>query len=240
MKSINQIIALASVTVLIFTTGCIDELLVDGDGISTNEARLTNEFSKIKSEGEFDIHITQGNEFEVLVKAESNLIPYIETDVIGSTLRIHTRGLRDLRNTLPMEIYITAPFVGEVNQSGSGNITTGFFEGNHFEYTISGSGSVETAIEANSVNGRISGSGALFISGMANSADFVVSGSGQIDAWDMELQSCEATISGSGNMWLTVEQFLKAIISGSGSLYYSGTPELETRISGSGNIIHEN
>jgi hypothetical protein len=138
MKSINRIIALGAIAVLIFTTGCIDELLVDGDGISANEARLTNEFSKIKSEGAFDIHITPGDEFDILVKAESNLIPYIETDVNGSTLRIHTRGLRDLRNTLPMEIYITAPFIGEIKQSGSGNITTGDFEGNHFEYAISG------------------------------------------------------------------------------------------------------
>ncbi|SHJ64794.1 Putative auto-transporter adhesin, head GIN domain [Tangfeifania diversioriginum] len=240
MKPINQIIALASIAMLFFTTGCINELLVDGNGISATEARITPDFSKIKSEGEFDIHITHGNEFDILVEAESNLIQYIETDVSGNTLRIHTRGLRDLKNSLPMEIFITVPFIEEIKQSGSGTITTDFFEGNHFEFVISGSGSIETAIDANSVDGMISGSGALFVSGTAKSADFVISGSGQIDAWDMELQSCEATISGSGSMWLTVEQFLKAIISGSGSVYYSGTPEIETRISGSGNIFNEN
>lgn len=240
MKPIKQIIALASIAMLIFTTGCIDELLVDGNGISATEARITEEFSKIKSEGEFDIHITSGSEFDILVEAESNLIQYIETDVNGSTLRIHTRGLRDLRNSLPMEIFITVPFVEEIKQSGSGHITTDFFEGNHFEFVISGSGSIGTAIDANSVDGVVSGSGSLFVSGAANSADFVISGSGQIDAWDMELQNCEATISGSGSMWLSVEQFLRAIISGSGSVYYSGTPEIETRISGSGNIFNEN
>jgi hypothetical protein len=240
MKSINQIIALASIAILFFTTGCINELLVDGNGISATEARITPDFSKIKSEGEFDIHITQGDEFDILVEAESNLIQYIETEVNGNTLRIHTRGLRDLKNSLPMEIFITVPFIEEIKQSGSGNIITGFFEGNHFEFAISGSGSIETAIGANTVDGIVSGSGSLFVSGIANSADFVISGSGQIDAWDMELKNCEATISGSGSMWVSVEQFLKAIISGSGSVYYSGTPEIETRISGSGNIFHEN
>lgn len=240
MKQINLIIILALSAMLIFTTGCIDELLVDGNGESASEARITSEFSKVRSEGEFDIHITQGSEFDIVVRAESNLIPYIETDVNGNTLKIHTRGLRDLKNSLPMEVFITAPFVDEITQSGSGSIISDFFEANHFKYTISGSGSIDAAIEANSVDGVISGSGTLFLTGAANTADFIISGSGLIDAWDMQVQSCEATVSGSGSMWLAVEQYLKATISGSGSVYYTGTPETETRISGSGNIIHEN
>ena len=238
MKTIQLLVV--AVVLLFSATGCIDDLIIDGNGIETSEARITRHFSKVKSEGEFEVHITSGAVYDVLVQAESNLVPYIETDVTGNTLRIRTQGLRNLRNQLPMKVFITTPFIENITQSGSGIITTGYFEGEHFNITISGSGTIETALEAGSLDGIVSGSGNLYLSGVAQSGNFLVSGSGEIDAWDMSLRNCEATISGSGNIWVNSERFLRANISGSGNVFYYGDPEVEAHISGSGNVIHEN
>lgn len=239
MKTINLLI-ISAVVLLFSTTSCVDDLFISGNGIEASEARLTNHFSKVKSEGAFDVHISPGAEYDILIEAESNLIPYIETDVNGNTLRIHTRGLRNLNNSLPMKVFITTPFVENITQSGSGIITTGYFEGEHFDITLSGSGTIETAIDASSLHGIISGSGSVYISGGADDADFLVSGSGKLDAWDLSLRNCEATISGSGSMWVNAQRFLKANISGSGNVFYNGSPSIEKHISGSGNVIREN
>ena len=239
MKTINLLI-ISAVVLLFSTTSCVDDLFVSGNGIEANEARLTNHFSKVKSEGAFDVHISPGAEYDILIEAESNLIPYIETDVNGNTLRIHTRGLRNLNNSLPMKVFITTPFIENITQSGSGIITTGYFEGEHFDITLSGSGRIETAVDARSLDGIISGSGSVYISGGADDADFLVSGSGELDAWDLSLRNCEAIISGSGSMWVNAQRFLKANISGSGNIFYNGSPAIEKHISGSGNVIREN
>jgi hypothetical protein len=139
-----------------------------------------------------------------------------------------------------MEIFITTPFLEGLKQSGSGIITTDFFVADDFEASISGSGIIETAIHATTVDANISGSGNLFLSGEALSGDFTISGSGKVDSFDMDLRDCSGKISGSGNMWVKVERFLLATISGSGNIFYTGNPDVESHISGSGSVIKEN
>ncbi|RIH64681.1 DUF2807 domain-containing protein [Mariniphaga sediminis] len=238
MKTIKLLIF--STVTFFAVTGCVDDLIIRGNGIAATEGRITPDFEKVKSEGAFDVHITKGDEFEVVVNAESNLLQYIETHVKNNTLRIYTSGLHSLNNRLPMEVYVTTPYLEGITQSGSGTISTGYFTAEHFDAVISGSGTIETYVEAASVDAVISGSGALTISGEAEVADFLLSGSGEMDAWDLDLHDCDATISGSGDIWIQVSHYLKAAISGSGNVFYSGSPSIETHISGSGDIIRQN
>jgi|APSaa5957512576_1039674.scaffolds.fasta_scaffold18733_1 hypothetical protein len=239
MKTIKLLI-LSSVVLLFVNTGCIEDFTILGNGISVTEGRITNEFNQVISEGAFNVHITKGQEFEVIVNAESNILPYIETDVTGNNLRIHINGFHIVKNRLPMEVYITLPYLDKVVQSGSGEITTDFFVAENFNLVISGSGSIETAIDAIIIDALISGSGNLFLSGNANIANFIISGSGEIDAYEFDLRDCNAKISGSGNLWTNVQRFLIASISGSGSIYYYGNPNIETHISGTGRVIKGN
>ena len=239
MKTIKQVV-LGAIALLFTTTGCIEDFTIRGNGIEATEGRITTHFDKVKSEGAFDVHITNGAKHEIIISAESNILPYIETDVNGSTLRLHVRGLHNVKNRLPMEVYITTPFLKGIKQSGSGVITTDYFESDDVDIVVSGSGTIETAMEAVSVDALISGSGSLYVTGDAIDADYVVSGSGRIDAYDLTVRDCEATISGSGSVWVNAARYLSATISGSGNVYYYGSPSIQTHISGSGNVIREN
>ncbi len=234
----NLMLALTA-TVLLFTS-CTEDYFIEGNGISESENRLVPAFSSVASEGDFQVHIVPGESYEVIVSAESNLLPYIQTDVNGQNLRIHVRGLHNLQNQLPIEVYITAPFIEGIAQSGSGLITTGWFEGETLSLVVSGSGSINTSVNADRIEAILSGSGNLHVTGQAPDVSFIVSGSGRIDAWDLAVQNCDAKISGSGDVWVDVEKYLKAVISGSGNVFYSGTPVVETVVSGSGGVIHKN
>jgi hypothetical protein len=139
-----------------------------------------------------------------------------------------------------MEIFITSPRLEGVKLSGSGEITTDYFQSDNFNISISGSGNVAAAVEADKVISNISGSGKLLLSGTANDARFEISGSGDIDAFDLSLKNCSAKISGSGNMWINASEFIEAFISGSGNIFYSGNPVIESHTSGSGDLIHMN
>ena len=236
MKTV-QLLLFSTVALLFATTGCIDDFTIHGNGIAASEGRITTSFNQVKSEGAFDVHITNGNDFEIIVNAESNILPYIETDVNNHNLRIYIRGIHNVKNQLPMEVYITTPYLEGITQSGSGIVTSDYFSTDHFNAVISGSGSIETAVDAVALDALISGSGNLVISGGTTNAGFVISGSGKINANDLQVRDCSAKISGSGNMWIRVERYLKASISGSGNVFYNGTPEIERHISGSGNVI---
>ena len=238
MKTIKQLFFLSFV--LWLASACDESLRIRGNGNITSEFRQALEFDQVTSSGNFDIHITKGDEYELTVNAESNLLPYIKTDFVGNKLSISVRGIHNLSNTLPMEIFLTTPNLSSIKQSGSGAITTGYFESNNFDLVISGSGYIETAVDCRNLEALISGSGKLKLLGEANMAKFTISGSGKIESYDFTLNECNANISGSGNMWVNAKDFIEARISGSGSVFYIGNPEVELHVSGSGSLINDN
>ncbi len=240
MKTIKHLLFCSAFAMLLATTGCIEDFTIHGNGIEATEGRIVGEFSELKSSGSFDVHITEGVEYEVVVNAESNIIPYIETYVRGNTLEIDIRGLHNMKNRLPMEVFVTTPYMGSIKQSGSGIITSDYFTVEDFEVFISGSGRISTAVDANSINAGISGSGVLEITGVANMANYSISGSGKIESDNLSLNDCNAIISGSGDMYVNASESIDARISGSGNVYYYGNPSIETHISGSGRIIKIN
>lgn len=239
MKTIKQFFFLATIGFLLTTTSCFDEFIINGNGIEATENRLITEFDELKSSGSFDVHITNGDEYEVIVIAESNIIQYIETYVSNGTLYFDIRGIHNVKNRLTMQVFVTTPEIKSIKQSGSGNITTGYFEADEFELFLSGSGSITTAVDATVVDAGISGSGKIKISGTALYTNYNISGSGRIDSYDLESVNCNARISWSGDIFVFANDFINATISGSGNVYYIGNPDLETHVSGSGRIISD-
>jgi len=255
MKTINTIAILILFMTSLLFTGCYKWHNVDGNYNVVTETRHYSGFKRVFNEGEFDVYIIQDGSDVVEIVAESNLIPMIRTRIEGTALVIDTKD--NLKNHYPMKVYvhtdelveirlsgsglmhaedITSPEM-ETDLSGSGNI---FFSGtvNEVECTISGSGSIDMGVDCNELNTKISGSGDIELWGSADRGDLKISGSGAIRAYELILQDCYANISGSGSIYVTVEDYLNVNISGSGSVYYMGDPSIETKITGSGSLIH--
>lgn len=224
------------------TTSCIDDLFIEGNGISRTETRQASNFSQIASNGDFNVTVLPGDEYSVEVTAESNLLSYIETDVVGSTLKIRTRGMYNLRDHRSIEVVVITPVLEGLSLSGSGNIKTGQFISSEpvFNIGISGSGDIDTEISADKVKANVSGSGTVFVQGDALETNFVISGSGKIKAYDLIQKYCVATISGSGDMFVNASNTIEANISGSGRVFYINHPAIHTSISGSGKVVDKN
>ncbi len=237
MKTIKQICFIAAGILLFVISSCTDDFRISGNGIQATEGRITGEFTRVKSAGAFQVHISNGTEYEVLVRTDENLISYIETYVSDETLIIETRGMHTLSSQLPMEVFITTPQLEGLIQSGSGNISSGYFSPDKLQLILSGSGKITTATNADKVSALVSGSGLVSISGTTNQSVMRISGSGQIDAYDLSTNTCKALIPGSGNLLTSVDYYLEATISGSGNILYFGSPEVDAQILGSGKII---
>lgn len=235
MKTIKQFTFY--ILLLFGATSCFEEFNIRGNGVEASQERAVTSFDKVKSSGSFDIQITKGDGFEVVLNAEENILPYIKTSVSNNTLLIEIPGLHNVKNRLPMNVYITIPDLVSVKQSGSGSITTDYFTPEKMELFISGSGSISTEVDADVLEAAISGSGWLIVNGNANQSNLSISGSGTIDSSNLNVKNCNAHISGSGNMQVNASKSLYARISGSGNIYYRGNPAVELSVSGSGKAI---
>lgn len=240
MKTRNYSVWLLCILFLAAVYGCSDGISIRGNGIVESQTRSAKPFKEVHSGGHFYVHITAGDDSKIVVEAESNLLPYINTDIRKGILEIEVDGIHILKNTEPINVYLMTPTLDAVMLSGSGEITTGYFESEYFEVVISGSGKIDTAVDADMADITISGSGEVDIYGNCKTLDMGISGSGKVKAYDFATYNTDIVISGSGNAYVNVENRLNVKISGSGNVYYIGDPRINQSVSGSGKVINDN
>lgn len=187
------------------------------------------------------LYLSQGSENKVVVDADEDVLDKIDFDQRGDRLVIRNRNNRGWnrgwgRNEL--KVYVTMRDISAITLSGSGPIYSETrLKTDDLEVELSGSGSMELEVESRDLEIGISGSGSIEIEGSGEDVYAKISGSGKIKADDLEVKSLDARISGSGNIYMTVEDEIEASISGSGNVYYKGNPDrVINSASGSGKI----
>lgn len=218
----------------------VKDIFPEGNKDLRKESRDATGFDQIASSGDFKVIVKQGNTYSVEVKAESNLLPYIETEVVDQTLRIKTLGIRILLHSCPIEIFITTPVLNGLLLSGSGMIKTGSFVSDQFRILLSGSGDIDTKINTGLMKAYVSGSGNIFLEGDAKASRLVISGSGRIKSYQSTQRNCEAIIIGSGNMYVNTLETIDARITGSGKVLYISHPIINKSVYGSGDVFDMN
>jgi hypothetical protein len=255
-KTVSALLAIAG---MYFFTGCIDGPCIDGNHQVITEKRIIGSFNTISSESFFDVYIIQDSVNEVTVEAESNLMPFINTWVSGNTLVLREHENHCLNNNAPIRITVRVKELSRVYLTGSGiiqgetEITSDSFRTElsgsgvidlevnaaTIDALVTGSGVINLGVTANHVEARITGSGEINLWGETERTDLEITGSGQIKAYGLIQDTCYANISGSGNIYVDVNEYLEVRISGSGSIYYKGNPQVTTYITGSGSVIHQ-
>jgi len=220
-------------------TSCHPEFVpgIVGRGEIVTQTLDVDDFTGFVSTIAADVYISQGDEFEVIMEAQQNIIDDLDTDWISNG--IWTIKYRHwIKFSKPVKLFITMPDLTKACIAGSGSVSgeTSFTNLGNLDLVITGSGSVDLDVDCADLDITISGSGDMQLEGYAENLDCLITGSGKIRGADLNLNRAEIRITGSGDAWLNVEEYLDVVISGSGNVFYYGDPELSSRISGSGEV----
>lgn len=214
---------------------------IKGNGNVVTVERSVGDYDAVALAGWFDVELVAGDEGELTLKGESNLLEYIKTEVKNGKLIVKVeKGVNLKPSNWNSGIYITVPVetINSVTLSGSGDIvgkTT--LKSDNFDTRISGSGDITLAIEAENVEATLSGSGDINLEGKTTNLDIQVSGSGDIKAYELEAEFATVQVSGSADVKVTVNQSIDARVSGSGDISYRGNPKkIKSKSSGAGDI----
>lgn len=214
---------------------------IKGNGNVVTIERSVGDYDAVALAGWFDVDLVAGNEGEITLKGEENLLEHIKTEVKDGKLVIKVEKGVNLRpSNWGQGIHITVPIesINAATLSGSGDIvgkTT--IKANNFKTSIAGSGDISLTIESKFVIANISGSGDIELSGRTSDLEVRVSGSGDIEAYNLESEFVKVTVSGSADVKVTANEMLTARVSGSGDISYRGNPKkVDTKTSGSGDI----
>lgn len=198
-------------------------IVVQGDGRVVEEVRSLSSFSSVAVGGSFAVTLApKGLTNQIVVRADSNLIPLIITEVKNGQLSIGVKTGSSIGLATKLEIEATVTdaslALDKVEVAGSAQLTAQGIEKSSFTQSLAGSGSVTLA-------GRVS----------RLQAD--VSGSGRLLALDLESVDSRMVVGGSGCAAIVASSSLDATVSGSGSIFYFGSPsQVEQKVTGSGRV----
>jgi Putative auto-transporter adhesin, head GIN domain len=241
--SMNRIFAaIMLAAVLVSASSCRWRSIRGNNNVITSNRNETN-FHAVKTQGSFDLYVTQGSEFSVRIEAEENLMKYILAEVVNGELVVKVKRGINLRPRQDMKVYVTAPRFKKLGIAGSGNIIaeTKLSTDEKIEFGIAGSGDIKVSdVDAPKVIVRISGSGSALLAGATRDAELRIAGSGDIKCKELKTENTEVHIAGGGDVWSYCSQNLDVHIAGSGDVHYAGNPvNVKQKIAGSGNLIKE-
>ena len=214
---------------------------INGNGDIATEARDTGAFDGVATAGGFNILIRQGTGTKVEVKADRNLLPYIETRVVdggkGRTLQVEPKKGYSINASTSPSLTIEMPALRAVSVAGSGAVKVEAMKTAGVDASIAGSGDIRFAnLDTERLGMKVSGSGDIVAAGRCNSAQVSIAGSGDVKAADLVTEDVKVTIVGSGDAQVNATKTLHVSIAGSGDVKYAGSPEISSSIAGSGKV----
>lgn len=212
-------------------------VVVHGDGSVREETRAIGSFTRIDLQGVGVLKIQQGAREELVIRAEGNLLEYLQAEVSGGELLIWKDAVT-LFNTRPIEYQLTVVDLERVALTGGGGIEGSNLDTGPLTLRFSGAGSIELDdLNAPSVDVESSGVGNVTLSGSVQEQTIELNGMGNYDGRDLDSAEADVRLTYGGSATVRVRDRLDVTIDWSGSVYYIGDPVITSDIGGSGELV---
>lgn len=207
------------------------------------QKRAVGDFHAIQVGGGIELFLTQGNAEAVAVSArDPEYRDRIVTEVKDGVLHIYLQEKwwhwGWMTGKLKLKAYVSCKMLDQLREAGGATIHIDqTLRSERLDVHLSGGGRIQGKFEVGEMTVGISGGGDSDISGTAGLLHVRVSGGGDFHGYDLAADSCQAHVSGGGDVFVTVNKTLDASVSGGGDIRYKGNASVVgSHTSGGGNI----
>ncbi len=235
-----RVLPLAAIFAGCFALAAGCDARVVGSGKRASDTRVVSGFHGVELAGDGTLDITPGDKEELVVEADDNILPLIETTVRGDgTLVLTYKRNESIEEKVPPHFKLSAKTLDKITLTGSGTIHAGSkLVAEHMDVTLPGSGDIVVdRLETGALTASLPGSGTIRVAaGNAGSQRVKLDGSGNYEAGDFKTDTAKVSINGSGNCQVWAEKTLDVSISGSGNVTHHGGAQVHERVTGSGTV----
>lgn len=211
---------------------------VSGNGNVVEEDRDISGFDGVHVSSSIDVYLTEGNEYEVRVEADENLMEVILTEVKGNMLVVKT-DRANIRRARSKKVHVTMPELAELKISSAGGCKGQTpFTCDELRLGISSAGDLSLEVDADKIYLDISSSGDARLQGSTNLLDASLSSAGGLYAYDLIAKEADISVSSAGDARVYATEEISMNASSAGSIYYRGDAQVvHSRSSSAGDII---
>jgi len=207
-----------------------------GNGIvKEDNRRVTSEFTVISVSEGLDAYVTQGNDFDIVVEADENIIDLIGTDIKNGTLRIH--AIENIGRATK-NVYVTLPIITALKtSSGAGLSTKNDIEAENIELSSSSGSNLQIEeLKAYHVIAESSSGAHIKVAGETEMLNGSASSGSGIKAENLSAANCNASASSGAGITVNASETLTAKASSGGDIRYTGNAKVEHKKSSSGSV----
>ena len=191
---------------------------IQGNGKIKTDERTVAAFANIDLRGAFEIEWQNGAP-SVGITTDENLLPYIDSNVSGDTLRLRMR--EHLRPSRGIKVIVSSPTRTGAKITGAVKLAVRDLNGPRF------------AVES-------SGAARVSLAGNVDQLLADMTGASELAASALQTKTAEISTTGAGDADVAVTDTLKVAITGAGKVTYTGNPPtVEKHISGAGSVRHK-
>lgn len=211
---------------------------VAGSGQVSSAKREVQGFHEVAANLPGKIELVQGESEGVLIEADDNLLPLIETVVKNGELIIRPVKGINFSDKARIKVTVNLRNVDTLSLAGSANLNAARLQSPKLVGSIAGSGSITIKeLQSDNLTVSIAGSGRFEAQGAAKAMEVSIAGSGDVSTAKLSAQDVKVSIAGSGDATLWVRKGLTVSIAGSGDVRYYGEGALrDSSTVGSGRV----
>ena len=196
-------------------TGCC--MGITGSGFVETESREVSGFSSISFESAGKMTVRQTGKESLIISADDNILPLLESYVVGRTLYLTSTGVTNLRPTETIEFTVEVENLEALDVMGAGYVEATGIRGDRLSVAFGGAGNVT-------------------IAGSVDTLELSLSGVGLFQGEGLETRWATVRHGGVGKAVVNVDEALDVSVSGIGAVEYIGSPEVRKSVSGLGTI----
>jgi len=233
MKSL-RIAGILSIVVLAFVFGW-NNLFV------SKEERSVEPFHAIYAEGPINVFIEQAETASIGVKADTNILEKVKTEVVDGELRIYTEG--PISGERVLDVYVTFVSVDTVHGAKQSTITgRGTIRAPKLKIKASGSSELKLLIESEATDLIMNDNANVQLAGTTQILDVLITKVGDLMAYNLISQDCKIVVDtgdqSPGIARINVQESLDVTIKGPRHVKYKGDAEvIQESIEGTGKLI---
>lgn len=199
-----------------------------GEGAVASETRATGNFRGVKLDTDARVVIRQGERNGVVVEAEGNVLPLIDTHVEDGTLVVEDN--RHFKSS-SAKVVITARRLTHIGAGGSTTVVAEGLQVPELSLSLGGSSALSlSAVSVTRLTVALGGSSALKMAGTADELSLSLGGSAAVQAEALEAQAVSVSGGGSAQALVWARESLRVAAGGSVGVRYYGAvdPALTT------------
>ena len=198
---------------------------VKGNGNVQIEKRTINEsFTAIHASEGLDVYLTQGNNEDISVEADENLLDIIVTEVVDNTLKIHCK--ENIGRSKSQKVMVTFNDISKiVSTSGSDVYSTNTINSENLELKSTSGSDMKLDVNTSVLNCKSTSGSDLKISGKTDKLIAEATSGSDIKAGNLIAQSSQVKATSGADITINTQKELTAKATSGGDIKYYGNPE---------------